>query len=377
MCVVVAGALFNFGLLASTVPLWVVDGGSGNVGAGAVTTVMMGATVAGQLCVNRLLRRFDLRQLLAAGAVLMGAPAAVHLFAADLVWVLGATALRGVGFGLAVVAGTALVAELTQVQIRGKALGVYGLAVGGPQLVGLPLGLWIAAQIGFAPVFVVAAAVAVLAAPLTWMMSPGRASPPRARKKPENAPKTSSRAGMNGPFTVMLAVSCGLGGILTFLPLALSSPLAAAVGLPVMSTAMMAGRWITGVISDRWGVGRMLLPSTAAAAAGIAALAVAAETDVVVVAVLGAGVYGLGFGGVQNDSVSVMFRRAGDGGHSRASVVWNIGYDGGTGLGGAVVGLLSVWAGLSGAFAAAALLVALTLPLAWLANRGERDMDVR
>ncbi|MGH8792780.1 MAG: MFS transporter, partial [Stackebrandtia sp.] len=95
-------------------------------------------------------------------------------------------------------------------------------------------------------------------------------------------------------------------------------------------------------------------------------------SDATVLAVAAAAVYGLGFGALQNDSMSVMFRRVGPGGHGHASVVWNVAYDGGTGLGGAAIGLVSLSAGLPGGFAVAAAAVALTLPVAWTTARLER-----
>ncbi|MGH8792749.1 MAG: MFS transporter, partial [Stackebrandtia sp.] len=249
MCVVVGGAFVNFGLLASTVPLWAAEGGSDNAGVGAVTGVMMAATVASQLCVGLLLRRFSMRQLLAAGAFLMGAPAAAYLVSADLTWVLGATALRGVGFGFVTVAGAALVGELVPAARQGKALATYGAAVGAPQLVFLPLGLWIVEQVDFTPVFLAAAATALLVTPLVWTMNGRGAAAPDDVPSDPITPK-GRWLPLAGPGTAMLVVACGYGGVLTFLPLALSSPAAAAGALPAMSVAIMAGRWAAGAVSD-------------------------------------------------------------------------------------------------------------------------------
>jgi len=58
--------------------------------------------------------------------------------------ILGLSALRGVGFGILTVTGSAAVAALVDPRRRGEAIGVYGLAVAIPNLVLLPAGPWIA-----------------------------------------------------------------------------------------------------------------------------------------------------------------------------------------------------------------------------------------
>ena len=72
--------------------------------------------------------------------------------------VLALSAVRGVGFGILTVAGSAAVAELSDPKTRGKAVGAYGLAIAGPQIVLLPLGSWVAETIDFVPVFTIGAA---------------------------------------------------------------------------------------------------------------------------------------------------------------------------------------------------------------------------
>ncbi|RNF98534.1 MFS transporter, partial [Streptomyces botrytidirepellens] len=94
----------------------------------------------------------------------------------------------------------------------------------------------------------------------------------------------------------------------------------------------------------------------AGAAAGLPAAAALASAA--------AGLYGLGFGALQNDTLVMMFRRAGPQGHGMASTAWNMAYDAGTGAGAVVVGVASQVVGVDGAFAAAAVLIGLVGPLA-------------
>ncbi|MFD0901827.1 MFS transporter [Actinomadura sediminis] len=365
------GTFANYAPLLSVVPLWSAEGGAGNGGAGAATGVTMGTTAAVQLCMPWLLRRFRLRAILGAGALLLGAPTFAYLLSSSLGWVLAVSAVRGVGFGMVAVAGSALVAELVAVSHRGRAVGWYGIAVGLPQVVFLPLGVWAAGEFGFASVFTVAGAASLLAFPLVAAMTGRRGERVgRERGSPGGtsgaATGTSRLRPLAGPFTALIAAACALGGITTFLPLTFDDAATAPAALFAVSATAMAGRWAAGMWSDRSGAGRLLVPGTAACALGMGGFAVAAGLGPggFAVALAAAIVYGLGFGVLQNDTLVVMFRRAGAPGAGAASTAWNLAYDAGTGIGAVAVGWTALVLDMNGAFAAAAVLIAALAPVA-------------
>nr|BFE35393.1 hypothetical protein GCM10010200_076440 [Actinomadura rugatobispora] len=176
-----------------------------------------------------------------------------------------------------------------------------------------------------------------------------------------------------GPWTALFAAASALGGVVSFLPLALHDPAAAAVALFALSAAIIAGRWGAGVWNDRCGAGRLTAPGGVAGVAGMAGMAAAAAMDggwATGAAVAAATLYGLGFGLVQNDTLVVMFQRSGPDGHGTASAAWNIAFDAGTGAGAVAIGLLSGVLGIAGSFAVAAAGMAAALPVAWLDARG-------
>ncbi|MFG2226195.1 MFS transporter [Streptomyces sp. NPDC048644] len=356
------GTFSNYAPLLSVAPLWSAQGGSGNAGVGAVTGVTMAATVGVQLCMRWLLRRLSLRQTLVFGALLLGLPTFAYPLSAGLGWVLAVSAVRGVGFGMVAVAGSALVAELVPAHSRGRAVGWYGVAVGLPQVLCLPLGVWLAEHIGFTPVFVAAGALSVLAAAaIRPQRRQGESSGSRAAKSGEVPLRPFGR-----PFTVLITAACALGGVTSFLPLALSDSSAAPVALFLLSGAVVVGRWVAGVVSDRVGTGRLLVPSVLACVVGMGGfgLATAPFGDGTVLSAVAAVVYGLGFGALQNDTLVIMFRRAGPHGHGAASTAWNMAYDAGTGIGAMAVGVTSHALGVDGSFTAAAVLILLAAPLA-------------
>ncbi|MGW7520037.1 MFS transporter [Streptomyces sp. NPDC054796] len=409
------GTFANYAALLAVVPLWSAEGGAKYGGVGAATGVTMAATVAVQFCMGSLLRRLSLRQILAVGALLLGLPTFAYPFSSGLGFVLAVCAVRGVGFGMVAVAGSALTADLVPEHQRGRAVGRYGFAVGLPQVVLLPLGVWTATAFGFTAVFLVTGALCVLTVPLVLAMS-GRRAPRLAEEVRDDGrvdgqadgqggeadaregsasagvhePGTGGPGGTAGtdrtagtdaqprgfaryrelatPFALLLASAGALGGLTSFLPLSLDAPGTAPVTLTVLFTAGMVGRWAAGVRSDRVGVGGLLPASVAACALGMAgfaatdALGGAGSVAEGVAAVASAAVFGLGFGALQNDTLVVMFRRAGPEGSGTASTVWNMAYDGGTGAGSLATGLLAQGLGFAGGFVTAALVIAGTAP---------------
>jgi hypothetical protein len=174
------GALASFYLLLSVVPLYATSAGAGATGAGLVTGALMFSTMAAELATPRLMARFGYRLALGAGLLLLGVPALALPASADMAAIVAVCALRGLGFGVTVVVGSALMAALFPAEHRGEGLGIYGIVVGVPAVVGLPLGIWLAGHTGYPPVFVAGAvaALAGLAAVPGLPGLPGRQSVP-------------------------------------------------------------------------------------------------------------------------------------------------------------------------------------------------------
>lgn len=343
-------AASNFWPLLAVLPLWAASGGTGHSGVGTITAVMMAATVGGQLAMPWLLRAIGLRILFAVGAILMGLPAFFYAASSDLPWILTLSAIRGIGFGLFVVAGTALASQLVPHTQRGRALGLYGGAVGLPNLLFLPLGVWYAQTFGYAAVFITTAVAAVLAAPIIAALTTTSSSPSAQGDTPRDP--WPLRAYVT-PTMVLLITACAMGGITAFLALALGEGSAAPIALFAAAAGVIAGRWGHGMWADRGPGVQLALPALALAALGMGGLAAAATWDTAstLVAITAGALYGLGFGAVQNDTLMTMLRRAGPRGNGSASTVWNVGFDAGTGLGSVVVGLVAAGVGIPGAFA--------------------------
>jgi MFS family permease len=408
-------------LLLPVLPLWVSRGGAGEFGAGATTGVFMLTTVLTQLAVPWLIRALGYRAVFASGLVFLAAPTPMVLLTAELGPVLALNAVRGIGFGLITVAGSALVAELVEPAEHGRASSRYGLAIGIPGLALLPLGVATVDALGFAGVFWTATLSPLLAALLVPFLhaTPPRESHPSARESHASARESHAsareshasareshasvreprfgdenrvggeelaraEAGVHpepvtaehgvagrrafvlaglGPMAAMLAGSVAQGGLTTFLPLVAPGAIVAVpVALFAVALGGVIGRGIAGPLVDRRGPGRLLLPGGLLSAAGMAVEVLAVGLNPWLL-VPGALAVGLGFGLVQNDSLVALFAAAGPPRYGAASAAWNIGFDAGTGAGASGLGAVAQPFGFRAAFGVAALLLLAAAPL--------------
>jgi predicted MFS family arabinose efflux permease len=98
------------------------------------------------------------------------------------------------------------------------------------------------------------------------------------------------------------------------------------------------------------------------AAAGIAALFWIPDP---VATVVGAAVFGIGFGVAQNVTLALMLERVPTAEFGRTSALWNLAYDAGMGIGAVGFGLLVAPVGYPASFAVTAAVLALALAPAW------------
>lgn len=342
------GGLLGFYLLISTVPRYAAIGGAGDLGAGLATGTMMLTTVLLELAVPWLLSRYGYRSVMGLGLALLGAPGLALPLSSGLELVLVVCALRGAGLGIVVVAGTALAADLVPAERRGEGLGLYGVAVGVPSIIGLPLGLWAAEHLGYTPVFLVAAIV-----PLAALA----AVPGLPTTRPATTGGVAGLSGLMGPTLVFGAVTLAVGVIVTFLPLA-GSPELAPLALLAQSIMTPLARWWAGKSGDRKGSARLLVPSVVACAAGVALLVVPQHP---VAMIAGMALFGAGFGVAQNVTLALMFERVNKAEFGKVSALWNLAYDAGMGIGAVGFGLVIGSTGYAMGFALTAALVVVSL----------------
>lgn len=357
-------AFTGFAATLASLPWWAVHGGASPSAAGLVTTVMLGVTVVVQFLVPAVERRLGTGRTLAIGLVALGAPSATYLLSTDLTPMLVVGAVRGIGFGVLTVIGSALTAVLAPPDRHGEAVGLYGLAIAAPNLLVVPGAVALAQNLAFWPV-VVLATCPVLAVPLALAIDAGH--------KPQVAHDKAGhrRAALTAvpPSAVLLAITLAGGGVTTYLPIERPNGYLATLVLLVFGLTAALGRWRVGRLADRTGT-RLLLPGAVLLGVlGLAALAAGLWHGPDVLLLGGAAVFGISYGAVQNLTLVVAFARARGHGVSTVSAVWNAAFDTGTGIGAVVVGALAATGmGVPTALGACAALIAVSLPLAVVAS---------
>ncbi|MDO5031434.1 MFS transporter [Corynebacterium sp.] len=371
--VAVAASFGAWSILLPVVPLAVLDAGGSPTVAGATTGVFMVATVITQILTPNLLRKVGYRPVMAGSALMLGVPALGHMLGDDAVVALTFSALRGVGFGALTVAESALVAEITPTRLLGKATGYIGLFVGAAQMAFLPFGLWLAGAAGYNTTYISAAALGILGF-VMCLRVPSLKAAPVGTEETSQGPRVPMWKLFVVPALALTSFSITYGLASNFLSPAVREldPVRGAVlgglMLSIIGGTAMVTRFGAGVVADRIGrPGTLMIPSQifCAFGVGLIALALAQEWSVWWL-VLGTVMYGAAFGVVQNEALLSMFDRLPRERLSEGSAIWNIFYDGGTGLGSTLLGMVVASSGYSGAFAVGTAIIVVGLAMTTL-----------
>ena len=354
-------SLTSFFLLLSVMPMLAAAGGAGSSGAGLITGALLLGTVAAEAVAAAATRRFGYRMVLAAGAVLLGAPALAMLTREPQSVMVSVSLVRGLGFGLSGVVTGALTATLLPPGRRGEGLGLLGVVSGVPAVVALPAGVWLAGHHLASVAAAMAAIVGLLPlAAIRWLPG-GREARQTARARRRPGARSSGRmAGAALRLPLIFAAATIAAGVLdSFLPLAKGIPsnLSSAALLVQAITATLS-RWQAGRHGDRYGHARLLVPALAVAALGMATMIFLGSP---VLMFAGMVLFGAGFGVIENATFAQLIEQLPE---AKASALWNLAYDAGYGAGPAIFGLICVRTGYPAAFALTGALILAAVPVA-------------
>jgi len=348
LLLMLAGALgtFAYGMALPVLPLTVTAATHDQATAGLVTGVVSALTITMELLSPNILRRFRVRDVLVASAlvqlVAMAGFAAVRTLPAMLAW----GALTGAGFGLFVTVVVVAVAALVPPGRTGEAIGYFGLGVAAPTILGPPLAFALLDARGAGAVFAAGALACAAGGAISGFL-----------RLPATRPAAAGSGGVvaavrsPGVAPVLIALGCTTltyGAAISFTPLLLgtSGPASAAVFLPVFAVARMLARTAAGRAVDRVGEPRLAVPSLAVGAGAFALLQVHAAPAIVV----SAAVSGAAFGVVQTAAFVGMLHQAGPDRSAGVSGIWSVAIDGGIGGGALLMGPAAAALGLAGAF---------------------------
>ena len=362
--------LSSFFLLLSVMPMLAAAAGVGSSGAGFMTGSLLLGTVAAEAGAAAAIRRFGSRMVLAAGAVLLGAPALAMLVREPQAIMVSVSLVRGFGFGLCGVVTGALTAQLLPPGRRGEGLGLLGVVSGVPAVVALPAGVWLAGHhLGAAAAAMAATAGLLPLVVIRWLPG-GREERRTARAgrmpgaRPSGRIPGALRSGRMAAAALRLplifaAATIAAGVLDSFLPLAKGVPSSlASAALLVQAITATLSRWQAGKRGDRYGHARLLVPALGVAALGMAAM-LGLGSPVVIFA--GMVLFGAGFGVIENATFALLIEQQPE---DKASALWNLAYDAGYGAGPAVFGLFCARTGYPAAFALTGALILAAVPAA-------------
>jgi predicted MFS family arabinose efflux permease len=355
----------SFCLTLASLPTYAVAGGAAESTAGLVTAVFLLVTIAVQAVVPTLTTRFGMGPVLSGGLVAIGAPSPLYVLDDGVAWISALSAVRGAGFAVLTVLGATLAAQVAPPERRGESIGLYGLAIAVPNLIAVPAGvaLVLAGQVGWLAWLAAAPLLGLLLVPLLL-----RSVGPSELAGPAGTGRAAVRAALL-PSAVLFLVTMAGGGLVTFLPIERPEGSVATLALLLFGVTGALTRWRAGVVADRLQAGRpLLVASLAAGALGLVLCAVGLGAGAGWILV-GAAVFGAGYGATQNLTLLAAFARAGAGGQTAASATWNASFDGGTALGALALGLVAAGIGLSWTFVVVAALLAAVVPVAVAATR--------
>ena len=369
----------GYAVLLPTAALWVLRGGADLAGAGLVNGVVLLFTVLTQPVIPALLRRFGWGPVLATGVGLMGTPCLAHLLTDALAPTLALSAVRGLGFGVLTVTGSAAVAELVDPRRRGAAVGAYGLAIALPLVAVLPVAPWLAEEVSFAVVFGLGA-LPLLGIP--GALALGRHFHQRAASEPAASPSSTSAVAPAGrlrgiaplipPMLLLLGITLPGGAVLTFAPQLVDDPGLVVLLLVALNATAALARWRIGSFADIKGPGAFVPPLVVLGTLGMAGVALAVHWASPVLLVVSGAVLGIAYGGLQNLTLLLSFAAVERGRYGTASAVWNIGFDLGTALGSVLIGAIAAGADFTVALLVAAGITLATLPLTLVGRRVAR-----
>ena len=283
------------------------------------------------------------------GLASLVASLALMVIAEDIWSLLVLRVAQGIGLAMFPTAAGSMVAELAPLSRRGEGVGYFGMASGTAQAAFPALGVLVFNQWGFDAVFLTAAGTAAFTLLLVSTFSePVTAASPHLDRATTLFPRAAIF-----PMAVFMTVTFAIGAASTFLPLLNDERDFGNVGLYFLFLGILSviGRPAVGRIADRHGRTVVMAPALICAAAGMAILAVADSTALMLVAgALG----GLGLAGTHTGAYALALDRVPDNQRGGATAVFQYAWDlGGLG-GGAILGILASTISVSAVFWASA-----------------------
>jgi predicted MFS family arabinose efflux permease len=287
---------FGFQMTLPTLPLCVIELGGSDQLVGVIVGIFTFSALVLRPYAGHALESKGRKFVYMTGLAIFAVSVGSFAFAASITFLLIVRIIQGVGWGLSTTATGTIATDIVPASRRGEGLGYFGLSGNIALAFGPGLGLALVGRISFTSLFLICAALALVALLLSSKVRykkveeiPERAVTPRF----DIFEKTAIQ-----PSILVLFITFTFGGIATFLPLHAIERNVAGIEayFLVYAVFLLISRTFAGRIYDQKGHLYVFLPGTVMIFVAMILLAWLPNTFIFLLA---AGLYGFGFGSVQ------------------------------------------------------------------------------
>lgn len=373
LLITLGNAFFFCSLFFQTaaLPLYLNQLGAGEFQIGLVIGLGSGVAIAARLFAGTAVDRLGQRKrFLLFGTLLFAIASLLMIPAAQVGHFFVLRFLQGIAIaGFTTAAGT-LAADIAPGPRRAEAMGYFGMSGNVAMAIGPALAGFLVLTTGFDGVFAVATVLCALALLTVWRIH-------EPRREPTAAASTGGLIAINRsavfPALVLVTMTFGFGGIISFAPLRAGQVGLGNVGLffTLMAGTMIAIRLTTGRLADRFGRSAVIIPSALFAAAASLILATTASSFYLLVAAV---LFGIGVGAVVPALTALVIDRVAATERGSAMATFFAAFDVGVGLGAILIGYLIESVSFSFAFGIATAAALIGAALVW--RDGQRPEKV-
>jgi MFS family permease len=319
--------------------------GSGDLAVGVVVGAFALTSVVCRPLAGRQSDRRGRRVVLIAGALAMTAGGVLYLLSDNVATLIAARLVVGAGEGTVYTAGATWAVDLAPEDRRGRALGLFGLAVWGGLSLGPLAGELLRSSAGYDAVWILTAALPAAGA-LVALRLP---EPPVPALSPEAERAALLPRAAHRPGVALALANIGYAALAGFVVLALK---ARGIGggasvFTAFAVAVFASRLVLSRVPDRAGARRT---ATAAGLLEALGLTVVAAATSLTVALIGALIVGVGFSMLFPSLALMVVGEVEDDRRGSAMGAFTAFFDIGVGLGGPIAGATAALAGYPAVF---------------------------
>ena len=342
-----------FYMLYPTLPLFIKELGGNESQVGLAMGAFMLSAVIFRPIVGGLLDRFGRRPFIISGLILFAVAMYMYNWVGGILVLMGLRVLHGMTWAVSTTSTLTAVTDMIPTTRRGEGLGWSGLAMTLSMGIGPVFGLWIAQNLSYHSMFLVAFGLSAIALLVTF-----RAKMPFQPQAGSRKIELFEKSVLPVTITVFF-LFFAYGSITTFVPLfADSIEVNSSTFFLIYAATLVMIRPIAGKLSDRKGESFVIIPALMVTVLALLVLSFSTNMIGVLVSAI---LYGIGFGAAQPALQAAMIRLVRPDRLGVANASFTTATDLGIGLGAIILGWVSQHTSYQVLFTVSALSVAFSL----------------